>query len=204
MTNLSRIAASFAAAAVAFPLWAQPAPAPMQPSAQAPKMMDATDAAGVMTLTAKVEAVDQVNRTVTVKGPMGRVVTLKVDPKVKNFAQVRAGDEIVLRYADAISVKINKSGAGRSETVTTTGPVTAPMGAKPGTAMAQKTVIVAKVQSVDPKRQEVLLEAPNGRYVEVKVEDPNVFKELRVGDDVQAAYTEAVVIDVVTPVAAKM
>jgi hypothetical protein len=198
VTKLTRIAAALAAAAVALPIAAQqPAPS------QAPMAMGAVGAADVTTLTAKIEAVDQAARTVTVKGPMGRVVTLKVDPKVKNFAQVKVGDEIVLKYAEAISVKLDKGSAGRSETVTTTAPVTAPAGAKPGAAVAQQTVIVANVQSVDAKRQEVLLQGPNGNYVEVKVKDPNVFNKVKVGDSVQVTYTEALVIDVVTPGAAK-
>ena len=201
MINLTRIAAALAAAVVAFPIAAQQ-PAPTPP-AQAPMVMDAAGAADVTTLTAKIEAVDQANRTVTVKGPMGRVVTLKVDPKVKNFAQVKVGDEIVLKYAEAISVKLDKGSAGRSETVTTTAPMVAPAGAKPAGAVAQQTVIVANVQSVDAKRQEVLLQGPNGNYVEVKVKDPNVFKNVKVGDSVQVTYTEALVIDVVTPAAAK-
>jgi len=197
--KLTRITA-VAAAIVALPLAAQQ-PAPMKPMGQAPMVMDAAGAADVTTLTAKIEAVDQANRTVTVKGPMGRVVTLKVDPKVKNFAQVKAGDDIVLRYAEAISVKLEKGSTGRSETVTTTAPMMAQAGAKPGAAMGQQTVIVANVQSVDTKRQEVLLQGPNGNYVEVKVKDPNVFNNVKVGDSVQVTYTEAVVIDVVTPAA---
>jgi hypothetical protein len=202
--NLCRITAALAAAAVALPLAAQqPAPAPMQSPAQAPKMMDAAGAADVTTLKAKIEAVDQANRTVRVKGPMGRVVTLKVDPQVKNFAQVKAGDEIVMKYAEAISVKLDKGSPGRSETVTTTAPVTAPAGAKPGAAVGQQTVIVANVQSVDAKRQEVLLQGPNGGYVEVKVKDPNLFRNVKVGDSVQVTYTEALVIDVVTPAVTK-
>jgi hypothetical protein len=200
VTNLSRTTAVLAAAVVALPLAAQQ-PAPMMPAGQAPMVMDAASTADVTTLTAKIEAVDQANRTVTVKGPMGRVVTLKVDPKVKNFAQVKAGDDIVLRYAEAISVKLDKGSTGRSETVTTTAPMMAPAGAKPGAAMGQQTVIVANVQSVDAKRQEVLLQGPNGNYVEVKVKDPNVFNNVKVGDSVQVTYTEAVVIDVVTPAA---
>jgi hypothetical protein len=201
VTKLTRIAVALAAAVVAFPIAAQQ-PAPTPP-AQPPMAMDAVGAADVTTLTAKIEAVDQANRTVTVKGPMGRVVTLRVDPKVKNLAQVKVGDEIVLKYAEAISVKLDKGSAGRSETVTTMPPVTAPVGAKPGAALAQQTVIVANVQSVDTKRQEVLLQGPKGNYVEVKVKDPNVFNNVKVGDSVQVTYTEALVIDVVTPGAAK-
>jgi hypothetical protein len=200
MTHLYRVAAAFVVAAVALPTAAQQLPSTnMQSSAQAPKLIDAAGAADVTTLTAKIEAVDHAKRTVTVKGKMGHLVTLKVDQSVKNFAQVKAGDEIVAKYVEALSVKLDKGVGGRSASFATTGPITAAPGAKPGVAAEQQTVIVATVQGVDPQRQEVLLQGPNDRFAEVKVKDPNVLNEVKVGDNVQVTYTEALVIDVVTP-----
>ncbi len=186
MTRLHRIAAAVAAAAIALPLAA---------FAQSTKMMDAGGAADVTTLTAKIEAVDQANRTVTAKGKMGHVVTFKVGPQVKNFAQVKVGDEIVLKYIEALSVKLDKGGE-RGAAMMSSGPVAAPAGAMPGMAAAQQTVIVAKIQGKDPMRQEVLLQGPLDRFAEVKVKDSTIFNELNVGDTVKVTYTEAVVIDV--------
>jgi hypothetical protein len=200
VTQLYRIAAALMAATVAMPLAAQQSsPA----AAQTPKLIDGVGAADVTTLTAKIEAVDHEKRTVTLKGPMGHSETLKVDPAVKNFAQVKAGDDIVVKYSEAISVKLEKDVRGRSASVSTTGPMAAPAGAKPGLAAERQTVIVAKVVDLDPKRQEVLLVGPNDGYAEVKVKDPAVFNDVKVGDHVQVTYTEAVVIDVVNPTAAK-
>ena len=199
MTQLYRIAAAVMAATVAMPLAAQQS----SPAAQAPKLIEGVGAADVTTLTAKIEAVDHEKRTVTLKGPMGHSETLKVDPAVKNFAQVKAGDDIVVKYSEAISVKLEKDVHGRSASVSTTGPMAAPAGAKPGLAAERQTVIVAKVVDLDPKRQEVLLVGPNDGYAEVKVKDPAVFADVKVGDHVKVTYTEAVVIDVVTPTAAK-
>ena len=126
-------------------------------TAQARKLIDAAGAADVTTLTAKIEAVDHAKRTVTVKGKMGDLVTLKVDPSVKNFAQVKAGDEILVKYLEALSVKLDKGGGGRSASFATTGPITAAPGEKPGVAGERQTVIVATVQGVDPQRQEEAL-----------------------------------------------
>jgi len=198
MNKLSSIAVAVAAAAVAFPLAAQQAaPAPT------PHVMDAMGAADITTVTVKIEAVDQANRTVTLKGPMGKVVTLKVDPKVKNLAQVKAGDELIVKYAEAVSVKLEKNVEGRSATTTTTGPVSAPAGSMPKGGMATQTTIVANVQSVDAKKQEVLLEGPGGRFVEVKVKDPAVFASIKANDKVAVTYTEAIVMEVVAPAAKK-
>jgi hypothetical protein len=190
-------AIAVAAAVFALPAFAQQA----QPQAPSPpQVVDAKGAAEVTTLTAKIEAIDLANRVVTLKGPMGKTVALKVDDKVKNLAQVKVGDEIVLKYFEAVSVALVKNApGGRSATTTTTGPVTTPAGGKPGAAMTQQTKIVAKVDSVDAKRQVVLLEGPGGRYAEVKVKDAKLFRDIKAGDDVDVTFTEAVVVDVVTP-----
>jgi hypothetical protein len=201
MNKLSSIAVAMAAAAVAFPLAAQQAAPAAAPAA--PQVMDTMGVADVTTVTVKIEAVDQANRLVTLKGPMGKVVTLKVDPKVKNLAQVKAGDELIVKYAEAVSVKLEKNVEGRSATTTTTGPVSAPAGSMPKGAMATQTTIVANVQSVDAKKQEVLLEGPGGRFVEVKVKDPAVFASIKPNDKVAVTYTEAVVMEVVAPAAKK-
>ncbi len=202
MNKLSSIAVALAAAAISLPLAAQygaPAAAP----AAAPKVMDTAGAADVTTVTVKIEAVDQANRTVTLRGPMGKVVTLKVGPEVKNLAQVKAGDDLIVKYAEAVSVKLEKNVEGRSATTTTTGPVGAPAGSMPKGGMATQTTIVANVQSVDAKKQEVLLEGPGGRFVEVKVKDPAVFSSIKPNDKVAVTYTEAIVLEVVPPAAKK-
>jgi hypothetical protein len=187
MGRIARIAV-ICGFALAVPAAAQNAPA-----------LAARGAADVTTLTARIEAIDYASRVVAIRGPLGRTIAIKVDDRVKNLGKVKAGDEIVLTYAEALAIALIPAGAGRSETVTTPAPVTAPAGAGPGVAAAQQTRIVARIEQVDAARQVVLLEGPNARYAEVKVRDPVVFRELRVGDNVRVTFTEAVVIDVVTP-----
>jgi hypothetical protein len=57
-------------------------------------------------LTAKVEAVDHKARTVTLRGPQGNTVDLKVDKRVKKFDHVKAGDEVVVRHTEAVAVLV--------------------------------------------------------------------------------------------------
>jgi hypothetical protein len=166
--------------------------------AQQPQVVDAGAAADVVTLTTKIEAVDLASRVVAVRGPLGRTVALKVDDRVKNLPQVKAGDEIVLKYVEAVAVALVKAGGGRGRTVTTPPPVSAPAGAKPGGARARQTKIVARIEKVGAQGV-LLLEGPNSRYAEVKVRDPAVLKDLKVGDDVEVTFVEALVVDVATP-----
>ncbi|MBS0320060.1 MAG: hypothetical protein JSR18_05930 [Proteobacteria bacterium] len=175
------------------------AQAPATAPSKAPQMMDGAAAADVTTVTAKIIAVDQATRMVTLRGPMGHEVTIHAGPEVKNLAQVKAGDNLVVRYAEALSVALDKNIEGRSKTVTSTGPVTAPAGAMPAAAGARQTRIVAAVDSVDAATQHILVEGPGGRYVEVKVKDPAVFKSIKAGDKIVLTYTEAVLLDVQRP-----
>jgi putative lipoic acid-binding regulatory protein len=59
-------------------------------------------------VTATVEAIDYHNRTVTLRGPQGKMATLNVDPRVKKFKQVKVGDELVVRHTEAIAIKVQK------------------------------------------------------------------------------------------------
>jgi len=190
MNHTSRAFAIVAAGALALSAAAQQS---------APPMMDGKMAADAVTITAKVEAVDLQKRLVTLRGPMGRSVVIKADDRVKNLAQVKVGDELVLKYVEAVSIELKKGSTGRMETSTSTGPMTAPMGAKPGMGAVNTTTMVANVEKVDTVHSEVLLQGPGGRYVEVKVKDPAVMKDVKVGDSVQATYTEALLVEVVGP-----
>ena len=87
---------------------------------QQPPAIDAGSAAGIATLTAKIEAIDYASRVVAVTGPLGRTIALKVDDRVRNLGKVKAGDEIVLKYAEALALALGRGGGGGGQTVTTT------------------------------------------------------------------------------------
>jgi hypothetical protein len=51
-------------------------------------------------LSATVEAVDLKNRNVTLRGPKGNAVTLKVGDHVKRLGEVKVGDTVAARYTE--------------------------------------------------------------------------------------------------------
>lgn len=168
--------------------------------AQPAQITDAAITGDVTTIKAKVNAVDLAKREVTLTGPLGRTVTLTVGDQVKNLAQVKAGDDLVLKYTEALSVDLRRGGTpGREKTQTTSPIITSQPGANPAALKGRQTTITATVEKVDPKRQVVLLQGPGGRYVEVKVKSADAFKDIKVGDMVDAVYTEAILLEVVTP-----
>jgi len=73
--------------------------------------------------------------------------------------------------------------------------VAAKPGQAPGAAAGRQVTVIADVMSVDAKKQTVRLRGPQ-RTVDLKVRDPNQFKLIKVGDQVEATFTEAVAIAV--------
>ena len=55
-----------------------------------------------------VEAIDYAKRRVTLKGPEGKTRTIKVDPSVQHLNEVKKGDQIVVRYTEAIVFSLRK------------------------------------------------------------------------------------------------
>jgi ribosomal 50S subunit-recycling heat shock protein len=60
-------------------------------------------------LTGSVESIDSKKRTIDVKGPAGNVRTFHVDKAVKNFDQIKKGDQIVLRITEAVALSVVKA-----------------------------------------------------------------------------------------------
>jgi Cu/Ag efflux protein CusF len=149
----------------------------------------------VARITASVEAVDPANRTVTLKGPRGNVLTLPAGPEVKNFDQIKVGDRVVVRYVEALSLELKKGGAGIRERVESETGARAQPGERPAAGAARQVSVTADVVAVNPKRQTVTLRGPK-QTVTLKVRDPKQLKLVKAGDQVEATYTEAAAISV--------
>lgn len=151
--------------------------------------------AGKVTLSATVVAIDAAARTATLKGGSGRIVDVVVPPEVKNLGDIRVGDLVTVEYAQALSLQLKPAGGIRSSTSeTATAP--APAGAVAGGAAAKQVVIMANVTAVNAKAGTVTLRGPKGNSVDLSVPDPAQLKRVKVGDQVEAVYTEAVAITV--------
>jgi hypothetical protein len=149
----------------------------------------------VAQITASVEAVDSANRTVTLKGPAGDIVTLPVGPEVRNFDQIRVGDLVVVRYLDALTLELMKRGTAKRERTERDVTERARPGERPAAVEAHEVQVVADVIALDPQTQTVTLRGPT-RVVDLRVHDPAQFELVAVGDQVEATYTEAVAISV--------
>jgi Cu/Ag efflux protein CusF len=146
-------------------------------------------------LVATVEAIDAAKREITLKGPKGKVVPLSVSPDVRNLEQVKVGDQVVVTYIEALSLTLMKEGKALRATTTKSDGVRAPEGAKPGGAVAEHVKVTADVIAVDQKTHMVTLKGPK-QEVDLYVADPAQLKLIKVGDQIEAEYTQALAITV--------
>ena len=147
-------------------------------------------------LTATITAIDPATRAVTLKGPQGREMTVTAGPEVKNFAQMKVGDQVTAEYVEAVTLELKKGGkaiVARTEQTDVASPAKA--GDKPAGIAGRQVKVTADVVAVDPATQMVTLKGPK-QTVDLKVRDPAQFKLINVGDQVEANYAEALAIAV--------
>lgn len=154
---------------------------------------------GTDQVTAIVETVDQATRTVLLSGPNGGLLSVEAGPEVKNLAQVKPGDRVVLRYREALAAEIVPASRATPAVQTSTQQQTAPLGHKP--AGSTTTMIRAQVTiiSVDPDHNQVSFVGPSRIERTAYVESPDMgrlLRTLKAGDQVELTYTEAIAISV--------
>jgi hypothetical protein len=159
--------------------------------------------AEVVQVTATVQAIDKAKRLVTLKGPEGNIFTVQAGPEVRNFDQVKVGDQVVARYVEALTLELRKGSGGIRERVEREDAVAAKPGERPGVAAGRQITAVADVVAVNAAKQTIRLRGVE-RTIDLKVRDPKQFALVKVGDQVEATFTEAVALSVEpAPAAAK-
>jgi hypothetical protein len=183
------VIASIIAAALALPAMAQTG------AAVVGKGPGVAAAAQTVKLTATITAIDAATRAITLKGPQGKEITVTAGPEVKNFAQMKVGDQVDAEYVEALTLELKKGGGKAVARTEQTGAASAKPGERPAGLVGRQVTIVADVIDVNAATQTVTLRGPQ-RTVELKVRDPEQFKLIAKGDQVEATYTEAVAIAV--------
>lgn len=147
-------------------------------------------------LTVQIAAIDRSTRKVTLKGPQGKTAEVIAGSEVRNFDQLKVGDRVVVRYIEALSLELRKATAGGRDITATAAAAQAEAGKRPGGAAAVQVTVVADVIAVDPANMVITLQGPRGNIVDLRVQNPDHFKVVKAGDQVEATYTEAMALSV--------
>jgi Cu/Ag efflux protein CusF len=144
--------------------------------------------------TATVVGVDAARRVVSLKTSQGRVVEMEAGPEVRNFDQIRVGDKVLAEYVRSLSLELKKNGAPTRGNTAQARTDRAPAGSKPAGTVSHEVTLLADVVKVDAKGRSVTLRGPKGNLVDLDISDPEQLKAIKVGDKVEAIYTEAVAV----------
>lgn len=152
--------------------------------------------AGAIRLAATVVSVDRHDRSIVVKAADGRAQKIELTEDVKNFDQIRTGDEVVVEVYTALAMRLAEPGQEFGDVATGMVAVAQP-GEKPKMVMVDVVEVLARITGIERSKREVTVTGPLGKSVTLQVpEDVKRFDELKVGDEVNARYTEAFALSV--------
>ena len=123
-----------------------------------------------VTGTATVQSVNAADRTVVLQHPDGSTSTYECGPEVRNFDQIKAGDQVTATVGEELALVLVPGGVVPPSASQASAIVRAPMGAKPGGKMVDTVAFSAKVTGVDAMKREVTLQTVDGQSRTVKVD----------------------------------
>ena len=183
------VAAMFAATALA------QTSAPTQTTAIASQPGEAA-IVNATTVSAQVVGVDKATRTLTLKRAQGDVVNVVAGKDVKKFDQIKVGDVVVARYVEAYTLELQKVKSTEKGVIVREGMGRSAPGQAPAGLEGHEMTVIADVVAFDAQKRQITLKSPHGDAVTLDVRNPDQFKVLKVGDQIEVTYIEAVALSV--------
>jgi hypothetical protein len=149
--------------------------------------------------TAVIESVNVAERSLLLRGDSGAqtgvLATVRVGPQVRNLAQVRPGDRVVLTVTDSIAVSVARPADGEPATAEGETASRAPAGERPAASLNEGRRVRVRVDAVDAARNVVSFTEPDGVQRTVRVQNPRMqafLRGLTPGEQVDVVYLESV------------
>jgi hypothetical protein len=146
-----------------------------------------------------VEAIDYSTREVVLRDAQGRQSLVKAGPEVRNLAQVKKGDRVIVRFTEGFAAQVVKPGTGVAGVQADTSATRAAPGERPAATVGEQIRTTVKVYDVDPYANTIEVTGPRGYNRRLKVKDPQAIafiRGLKKGDEVEVTFSEALAISV--------
>jgi Cu/Ag efflux protein CusF len=142
--------------------------------------------------TGTVEAIDALNRMVTLKKSDGTFVTVVAGPDITRFGEVKVGDKVTARFYENLVVRLKHPGESEVDSkIKSTTPAEQTL---PGGTKASQRTITATITAIDPNLPSITFTGPNGWTYTSKVQDTAALAKVKVGDKVDIVWTEAMLV----------
>ena len=115
-------------------------------------------------------------------------------PEVKNFAQIKVGDMVKVRYTEHLTVHVETAGTAEMTTESSSG--TAKEGAKPAASVSERTQYKATIQAIDKEHGTAKLKGYDGEEFVITPLHPENLDKVEIGELVVFTYTEVMAVSV--------
>jgi hypothetical protein len=149
--------------------------------------------ATVITVHGKIVSVNRAKKLVTLDGPRGRKVTLKVQNPY-NLHAAKVGEPVVVRFYEVVTIRKERPGEKVASASLKEGIATAVPGEVPGAVIGRRLQLVVSVVAIDQHNGMVTVKGPDGATEKVKARNPNNLQRLKVGDNLVVSLSQAVAI----------
>ena len=116
---------------------------------------------------------------------------------MKRFSELKVGDKITARYYENVVVRLKRPGEAAVDV--DSGALTRRARASPAATLAEQRTITVTVTAKDPKTHAATVKGPNGYVYSRRVADKKIFDTLKVGDQLDMTWTNALLISVDPP-----
>jgi hypothetical protein len=151
----------------------------------------------LISVVARVEAINLTSREVTLKESTGRVDTFTVDKRVTRLDEVKVGDQVIAEYYVSFVAELRaptaEEKANPLQVLTTT--AKSPAGTQPAAGGLHMTKAVVTVEGLDRLTKSMTVSGKGG-VMTVEVEDVPALSKLHLGDTIVVTYTEALAISI--------
>lgn len=189
MTSMKKLIAAAVIGTISSIAVAQniPEPAGMSAEVSAPGKKTVAD---VIQLTAKITRLNKETRRYTLVGPQGREINLTAGDDI-NLENIEVGDLVTVEYARSLTLELRKNGNAAVGRVETVSEGSIPVSAEEGGARVIDRMVagVANVIAIDAETQTVTLQGQDNTLT-LTVNDPEQFKLIEVGDQIEATFLE--------------
>ena len=172
---------------------------PPQPVLAATTVDKGVVSADYVVVSATVEAIDYERRTITLKGPGDKTVTLKASKKVKYLDEIKKGDLVSAEYLDTVAVIVRKPD-GKSRPGYLKEVTVAPRGKSSDGLPVDTVELLGAVEAIDHDNRTVTFKGTDGMTQTYKVDERVTrFKYIVKGDRIYIKATEPLAVRI-TPV----
>ena len=149
----------------------------------------------LLSIAARVEAINPATREVTLKGPLGNSVKLTVDTRVTRLNEVKVGDQVVADYYVSYVAELRPPTEAEKASPFTvlSEKAKSPAGTTPAAGGLRVMRAVVTVEGLDRPTRSLTVSGKAG-IVTLPVEDVAALSKLRLGDTIVVTYAEALAI----------